>query len=506
MPGHNMIHMLTVEEDSDPEHDARSYTTISRSTDGDIDSSAIDRIPRLDELRTGTNKEKEFECPFCFRVKKFKNEKAWRRHVFSDLRSYICTFPGCDAPYFSDINEWFRHEMQSHRVDYTCRLCRSRTFQLGAQYLDHVRKKHPDILEDGNEESVLSIARKPVDQILVRECPCCSEWVDRLQDRGALNNTSSDASSNVLGVVPTVFKRHLASHLEQLALFAIPIVSADEGEVISNAAIDEDVGALSRVIDHSTLAFDSPRPASPMSEVQSPDEIQIAEKPALDAVNNLGDFRAVLALPALARDEYLRHVKLRKNDELRLQYLWALDSNIIRGESHYDRGELAEAEAIYSRVLQGYEETLGSEHESTLDTAFLLGNVYLKQNKMVEAEAMYSRALQAHEEGAVRCDAAFYLGKIYSKQGKLAEAEAMYSRALQGYEKTLEPKRSSILDTARELGNIYSEQGKLDEAEQMLARAREGMEETFGAKHPSTLDAINDLHNVYVKQGKVPEP
>ncbi|KAF2193836.1 hypothetical protein K469DRAFT_712676 [Zopfia rhizophila CBS 207.26] len=238
-PGHITPQVLAVEKESDPENDARSYTAISRSIDGDLDSSTTIRIPKLDELRTGSKK--EVECPFCFRMKRFKNERLWRRHVFSDLRSYVCTFPDCDAPYFRDINEWFRHEMQSHRVSYTCRFCQSKTFQLKERYLAHVRKQHPDIIKDGEEQPVLDIARKPLDQIPAHECPCCSEWVDRIKERAAVPSMPSDVSNHILSVIPTVFKRHLASHLEQLALFAIPIGSTIEGDVDSNVAIEQEV-------------------------------------------------------------------------------------------------------------------------------------------------------------------------------------------------------------------------------------------------------------------------
>lgn len=289
-PGHITPQMLAAEEESDPENDARSYTTISRSIDGDLDSSTTVRIPKLDELRAGSNK--EVECPFCFRMEKFKNERVWRRHVFSDLRSYVCTFPDCDAPYFGDINEWFRHEMQNHRVSYTCRLCQ-KTFQLRERYLAHVRKQHPDMLEDGEQQPVLDIARKPLDQIPAQECPCCSEWVNRLKER-AVASTPSDASYHILGVVPTVFKRHLASHLEQLALFAIPIGSAAEGDVDSNVAIEEGVGALLGGSDLSILTFDSSRPSSPASKGQLSDGVPITEGVVKAAAGNEGNGRDVM--------------------------------------------------------------------------------------------------------------------------------------------------------------------------------------------------------------------
>jgi len=151
---------MLVVEDSDPEDDARSYTTISRSVEGDHESSTTVRIPKLDDLRIGNKK--EIECPFCFRIKRFKNERTWRKHVFSDLRSYVCTFPDCDAPYFGDINKWFQHEMTFHRVTYKCFLCPETVFYLEEKYLSHLKRKHAGMLVDGEELPGIELARKPL--------------------------------------------------------------------------------------------------------------------------------------------------------------------------------------------------------------------------------------------------------------------------------------------------------------------------------------------------------
>ncbi|KAL5371686.1 hypothetical protein DPSP01_014087 [Paraphaeosphaeria sporulosa] len=129
---------------------------------------------------------------------------------------------------------------------------------------------------------------------------------------------------------------------------------------------------------------------------------------------------------------------------------WALHN---LGILYRNQGKLAEAEAMYSRALQGYEEALGPKHTSTLLT---VNN----------------------------------LGLLYADQGKLAEAEAMYRRALQGYEEALGPKHTSTLTTVNNLGNLYRNQGKLAEAEAMYSRALQGREEALGPKHTSTLDSI----------------
>jgi hypothetical protein len=246
---------MLVADESDPEDDARSYTTVARSADDNLESSTTVRIPKLDELRTGNKK--EIECPFCFRIKRFKNERVWRKHVFSDLRSYVCTYPKCDAPYFGDINEWFQHEMTFHRVAYKCFLCPNAIFYEEAKYISHLKQKHVEMLEDGEDQSGRDLARNPLTQIPASDCPCCFDWVDRLRDRAVQQYGS--ATDDILVVVPTVFKRHLAGHLEQLALFAVPVSVVTDGENDSNAAIEETKSKRTNASQLSTLTFPSSR-------------------------------------------------------------------------------------------------------------------------------------------------------------------------------------------------------------------------------------------------------
>ena len=96
-------HMLLRDSNDDVEEDTKSYTTVTHSVDENFESSATVKIPKLKELQEGfANK---IECPFCFRIRRFRSEGQWRRHVFSDLRAYVCTFPDCDVAYFGDMNE-----------------------------------------------------------------------------------------------------------------------------------------------------------------------------------------------------------------------------------------------------------------------------------------------------------------------------------------------------------------------------------------------------------------
>ena len=179
------------------------------------------------------------------------------------------------------------------------------------------------------------------------------------------------------------------------------------------------------------------------------------------------------------------------------------------GQLYVDQSKLADAEAMYTRALQGYEKAVhGPKHTATYKTLNNLGNLYSLQGKLADAEAMFTRALQGYEKafgpkhistlGTVN-----NLGALYQKQGKLVDAEAMFNRALQGKEEALGPKHISMLRTVHNLGILYGEQGKPADAEAMFTRALQGYEKAFGPKHISTLGTVNNLGALYQKQGKL---
>jgi hypothetical protein len=128
---------------SDTGDDSFSMTSISPSVDGESEHSLDSRIPSLESLRIGDAK--EIECPFCFRVHAFRNEKSWRKHVLQDLRAYICTFAGCESTMFGDMNDWWQHEMQCHRVEYSCMGCHEKSFASEDELLKHVERHHAQL-------------------------------------------------------------------------------------------------------------------------------------------------------------------------------------------------------------------------------------------------------------------------------------------------------------------------------------------------------------------------
>ncbi|KAH7389318.1 hypothetical protein DE146DRAFT_767511 [Phaeosphaeria sp. MPI-PUGE-AT-0046c] len=554
---------LLVAGESDPEDDSRSYTTISRSFDGDHESSTTVRIPKLDSLRVGN--QKEFECPFCFRIKKFKSERIWRKHVFSDLRPYVCTFPDCDAPYFGDINKWFQHEMTLHRVLYKCFLCPNKTYYQEKNYLSHLNKEHAMMLDASEQQQARDLARKPLAQIPASDCPCCSDWVDRLKEQ--INQTSRLAPNETLAVTPTIFKRHLAGHLEQLALFAVPIGATTDDDNNSNAAIEERKSERTDASQLSTLTFaslpdeiedvipemevDSSKHEAPHTNIQVP-EIEKKANPV-----QAGTVETTLSKqPTRPKDEDTEVMEpqtfAQRERELGLEHPETL-TNMSNSASVLDnQGRYGEAAAIHEQTLALREKVLGPEHPDTLASMANLAWTYSNQDRWDDAEKLELQVLETRKTklgvdhpdtlasmanlawtyknqgrwndaekvevqvletrktklGADHPDtlnSLSQLGLVLKKQGKYDEAEVMYQQALRRREKVLGREHPNTLTTMSQLGVVLERQGKYNEAEVIYQQALEGREKALRPEHPDTLTSVSQLGFVLLKQRKYKE-
>ncbi|KAK8134613.1 hypothetical protein PG984_006625 [Apiospora sp. TS-2023a] len=124
-------------------------------------------------LPEGANKGVPFECIGCEKMVVMKNNPTWKRHILADLQPYIC-------------------------LDNTCQQ-RTTPFLTKAQWEQHVISEHKD-----------SIPWKNL------KCPICLEDI---------SNNASNAS------------KHVAGHLEQIALTGLPanIDPEDEAESGRNA-------------------------------------------------------------------------------------------------------------------------------------------------------------------------------------------------------------------------------------------------------------------------------
>lgn len=88
----------------------------------------------------------EFECPLCFKVKKFCKPSDWTKHVHEDVQPFTCTFPNCGEPKsFKRKADWVRHENERHRqLEYwTCTIADcSHTCYRKDNFVQHLVREH----------------------------------------------------------------------------------------------------------------------------------------------------------------------------------------------------------------------------------------------------------------------------------------------------------------------------------------------------------------------------
>jgi tetratricopeptide (TPR) repeat protein len=119
------------------------------------------------------------------------------------------------------------------------------------------------------------------------------------------------------------------------------------------------------------------------------------------------------------------------------------------------RARYAEAEPLYVRALEIYEQQLGADHPHTAASLNNLAELYRSQGKYAEAEPLYVRALEIYEQqlGLMPRDTAQTINNLavlYYTLGKYAEAEPLLKRALTICEPQLEatnPTRQTIYES-----------------------------------------------------------
>ena len=123
------------------------------------------------ELPHGWEDGKPVQYPYCFFFINVDGMKTWTKHIFRDLRPYICVYKDCDTP--------------------------GKLYDTRTQWIKHIKECHHIMVES-----------------LV--CPLCKV---------------SQPSSKY-------FERHLARHLEELALFVLPHGENNEADIGSGSGID----------------------------------------------------------------------------------------------------------------------------------------------------------------------------------------------------------------------------------------------------------------------------
>ena len=103
---------------------------------------------------------------------------------------------------FEGRAEWFRHEKQIHRREWCCNATGHTAFQDKEGFRNHIEEHHQQLISSTQLASILDLFERAMETTLA-SCPLC------------FAEGSSDLSAKHL-------EKHLARHMEALALFALP--------------------------------------------------------------------------------------------------------------------------------------------------------------------------------------------------------------------------------------------------------------------------------------------
>jgi Domain of unknown function (DUF4451) len=142
-----------------------------------------------------------------------------RKHVHSDLASYVCTQEHCSHPLFESRHEWFDHEVEVHRKQWVCDLCENVSLST-EEYLSHMRQRHQETFTGAQASEMASRAEHPVERIPAAACPLC-DYEAVLRRRPTFQITGVPSNEPIM-IKPQQFRNHLGRHLEQIALFVLP--------------------------------------------------------------------------------------------------------------------------------------------------------------------------------------------------------------------------------------------------------------------------------------------
>ncbi|CAO2656645.1 Nn.00g054480.m01.CDS01 [Neocucurbitaria sp. VM-36] len=166
----------------------------------------------------------EFECPLCFKVKKFYKPSDWTKHVHEDVQPFTCTFPNCGEPKsFKRKADWVRHENERHRQleNWTCQIADcSHTCYRKDNFVQHLVREHK-IAEPRQRTGRASNKDAPtnVDQDDI--------WAIVERCRRDTTKQPKDEPCRFCGNICNSWKKltvHLAKHMEQISMPILPLV------------------------------------------------------------------------------------------------------------------------------------------------------------------------------------------------------------------------------------------------------------------------------------------
>jgi hypothetical protein len=99
-----------------------------------------------------------------------------RKHIFCDLKPYVCLYAECDLRMFADPYTWFDHELQEHRVEWCCQFCNHPPYHSLERFNSHMHAHHGQKFTETQLPTVAKLCQQPIETIAASDCPFCEVW------------------------------------------------------------------------------------------------------------------------------------------------------------------------------------------------------------------------------------------------------------------------------------------------------------------------------------------
>ncbi|KAJ6178050.1 C2H2 type zinc finger domain protein [Penicillium mononematosum] len=199
----------------DTKTNVRPRTVYAPTAIGQGRSNSVPHPPKAEDGKL------TFPCPYCgmtLESSEMQNRATWKRHVFRDLRPYVCTFEDCAnaGKLYVSRHDWIYHELQIHRRKYVCKECDKRC-PSRKEMSTHLREHFGESISPAQLVLILDLCDHQIDVSGANEKDTCLVCGEELQ--------------------LSTLQGHLAAHMEDIALFILPSAYEEEETGGSRASV-----------------------------------------------------------------------------------------------------------------------------------------------------------------------------------------------------------------------------------------------------------------------------
>jgi serine/threonine protein kinase/Tfp pilus assembly protein PilF len=321
------------------------------------------------------------------------------------------------------------------------------------------------------------------------------------------------------GVIGTTWGMLRARSAEAEATKLQIIASGEREEALQQQAIAEEEAAISKAVNEflreDLLAQASPA-INPRDRQVTVEELlhrastridgKFTDQPRVEAAirQSIGDAYFALQNFSAAQPHFERAWKIREEllGENHLDTLIAISQ---LAEVYRLQGNLSQAEALATQLLERCRILYGEGHPETCSAMNNLAAIYFDQHELVKAETLFKSALDATsrilgDEDPATIEQMNNLAMLYRSQGKFAEAEPLFVESLAFQRRTLGEEHPNTLLAMSNLGALYKDQGRFAEAERLFTQTLDAGRRVMGEDTPGMITLLNNLGSLHQAQ------